>query len=105
MATARDSSPSKRPRIADDRTITSEISLRSTTTTSWQVSPTRDILNQLRLSDPPVVCGPLTASPMPEFAIVLRKRLTDGFGQKIIPRGLEVCCFRGSKRIMLTDGL
>ncbi|PWY78011.1 hypothetical protein BO94DRAFT_183977 [Aspergillus sclerotioniger CBS 115572] len=36
MASARDSSPSKRPRIADDRTITSEISLRSTTTTSRQ---------------------------------------------------------------------
>jgi hypothetical protein len=105
MATPRDSSPSKRPRIADDRTITSEISLRSTTTTSRQVSPTRDILNQLRLADPPVVCGPLTVSPTPESAIVLRKRLTDGFGHKIIPRGLKVCCFRGYKRIMLTHGV
>ncbi|CEL05821.1 hypothetical protein ASPCAL06934 [Aspergillus calidoustus] len=88
MATPRDSSPSKRPRLADDRTITSEISLRSTTTTSRQVSPTRDILNQLRLADPPVVCGP-TVSRTPDSAIVLRKRLTDGFGHKIIPRGLE----------------
>ncbi|KAL3477471.1 hypothetical protein BJX99DRAFT_269872 [Aspergillus californicus] len=89
MASARDSSPSKRSRIADDRTITSEISLRSTTTTSRQVSPTRDILNQLRLADPPIICWPLALSPTPESVITLRKRLTDGFGHNIIPRGLE----------------
>ena len=96
MASARDSSPTKRPRIADDQTTISEISLRSTTTTSRQVSPTRDILNQLRLADPPVVCGPLALSPPPESVIALRKRLTDGFGQHIIPRGLEVCYIHGS---------
>lgn len=97
MASARDSSPSKRPRIADDRTITSEFSLRSTTTTSRQVSPTRDILNQLRLADPSIICGPLALGSTPESAITLRKRLTDGFGHNIIPRGLEVCYFHGSR--------
>ncbi|KAJ0417623.1 hypothetical protein BJY00DRAFT_289284 [Aspergillus carlsbadensis] len=90
IATARDSSPSKRPRIADDRTTISDISLRSTTsTTSRQVSPSRDILNQLRLADPPVIYGPLAVSPVPESIVTLRKRLADGFGHNIIPRGLE----------------
>ncbi|KAL4793259.1 hypothetical protein BDV19DRAFT_366909 [Aspergillus venezuelensis] len=89
MASERNSSPSKRPRIADDRSITSEISLHSSITTLRQVTPTRDILNQLRLADPSVVCGPLALSPTPESAIALRKCLTDGFGHNIIPRKLE----------------
>ncbi|KAL2810106.1 hypothetical protein BJX63DRAFT_444876 [Aspergillus granulosus] len=73
MASTQHSCPSKRHRIADDRTIT----------------PTRDVLNQLRLANPPVICGPLSSSPMPESARTLRKLLTDGFGHNIIPRGLE----------------
>ncbi|KAE8351284.1 hypothetical protein BDV28DRAFT_137442 [Aspergillus coremiiformis] len=100
-SSSRQPSPSKRRRAdvddTDQRTsVTSDISISdrtklrsSASNPSRQVSPTRDIFNQLRLAKPAIICEPQASGFIPNAVLSLRKRLTDGFGQKIIPRGLE----------------
>lgn len=69
----------------------SEPKLRSTTSTaSRSSSPARDIFNQLRLSTPAIICEPQATGFLPEAVLSLRKRLTVGFGQGVIPEGLKV---------------
>ncbi|KAE8407142.1 hypothetical protein BDV37DRAFT_280398 [Aspergillus pseudonomiae] len=98
---SRQPSPSKRRRTdvddTDQRTsVTSEISISdrtklrsSASNASRQVSPTRDIFNQLRLAKPAIICEPQASGLIPNTVLSLRKRLTDGFGQKVIPRAFE----------------
>lgn len=103
MSLSRQPSPSKRRRTDDDGAaqgvipLSSEISLSdrtklrsSASTSSRQGSPTRDIFNQLRLADPPILCEPQATGSVPDVVLSLRRRLTDGFGQNVIPRRLEV---------------
>lgn len=69
----------------------SEPKLRSTTSTaSRSSSPARDIFNQLRLSTPAITCEPQVTGSLPEAVLSLGMRLTDGFGQGIIPERLKV---------------
>lgn len=102
MSVSRQPSPFKRRRTDDDGAaqgvipLSSEISLSdrtklrsSASTSSRHGSPTRDIFNQLRLADPPILCEPQATGSVPDTVLSLR-RLTDGFGQNIIPRRLEV---------------
>ncbi|KAE8152048.1 hypothetical protein BDV25DRAFT_77883 [Aspergillus avenaceus] len=56
---------------------------------SPQDTPVRDIFNQLRVAKPPILCQPQAIGPVPNGVLSMRKCLTDGFGQRIIPRGLE----------------
>ncbi|KAB8202246.1 hypothetical protein BDV34DRAFT_237096 [Aspergillus parasiticus] len=102
MSGQRQPSPSKRRRTniddPDQRTssLPSEIPLSERTklrsdasTASRQGSPTRDVFNQLRLAKPAIICEPQATGSIPNTVLSLRKRLADGFGQGIIPRGLE----------------
>ncbi|KAE8150278.1 hypothetical protein BDV25DRAFT_172276 [Aspergillus avenaceus] len=102
MPPSRQLSPSKRQRTdvddSDQRTTNaSEISISDRTkfrssasnNTSRQTSPARDIFNQLRLAKPAIICEPQSTGFIPNTVLSLRKRLTDGFGQKVIPRAFE----------------
>lgn len=62
-------------------------------TSSRPNSPVRDIFNELRMSIPPVLYEPPGGTRMPDAAIALRKSLTEGFGERVVPIGLKVFVF------------
>ncbi|KAL8778582.1 MAG: hypothetical protein Q9213_007350 [Squamulea squamosa] len=59
-----------------------------TSSPSRSVSPTRDLLNALRVSSPSVDCQS-SDSPMAPIAMELRKTLSKDFGEAIIPAALK----------------
>ena len=57
--------------------------------TTRSTSPTRDLLNILRTSTPPVDCQD-PGEQMPEVSLNFRRYLSNGFGDRIIPECLRV---------------
>ncbi|KAE8380472.1 hypothetical protein BDV26DRAFT_279535 [Aspergillus bertholletiae] len=93
---SRQPSPSKRRRTdiddTDQRTsVTSEISIFDRTKLRSSAS------NASR--QPAIICELQASGFIPNTVLSLRKRLTDGFGQKVIPRGFEVLILAGAEDI------
>ena len=57
---------------------------------SRQRSPARDLLNELRLSNPPIHCARPRDIRLPEMVLELWKMLVANFGSKVIPVGIKV---------------
>lgn len=108
MPSSRSGSPRRRARVAEGDEILPEQSasvvsptelthrtrlaqpVRSNTSSpARSISPVRDLFNELRLSTPAIHCVPPAGVHLPENATALRRRLTEGFGEKIIPIGLK----------------
>ncbi len=65
-------------------------SIQSSSGTSRQRSPTRDLLNELPLSSPSIHCTRPKSVPLPDSVLSLRQALGCNFGSKVIPAPLKV---------------
>jgi len=109
MSSSRSESPRKRARVAEGEDVLPEQSASVVSPTELthrtrltqpgrsnnssptrSISPVRDLFNELRLSSPAIHCVPPAGVHLPENATSLRRHLTEGFGEKIIPIGLKV---------------
>ncbi|KAE8153589.1 hypothetical protein BDV25DRAFT_21724 [Aspergillus avenaceus] len=66
-----------------------EPSVQSSSATSRQRSPARDLLNELPLSSPPIHCFRPKSIPLPKPVLSLRQRLGRNLGVKLIPIQLK----------------
>lgn len=65
-------------------------SVLSSSGTSRQRSPVRDLLNELPLSSPSIHCTRPKSVPLPKSVISLRQALGHNFGSGVIPAPLKV---------------